>query len=180
MRALVLLLLLACSAVGVHAFLSLPATTTTAGARCSSSSRSSSNRRAATAGEEEEAAATRLRLGVYIEHTDRYGMVYNSNYLLFLNRCVRACCMLAACSDPIPPPPCCPPPLQQPHRTPHHNHTPQHTTSAIHRALGGQRHAVLRLDNFRFKASARLGHDINVEVAPRPLPASEEERGCVL
>lgn len=47
--------------------------------------------------------------------------------------------------------------------------------SAIHRALGGQRHAVLRLDQFRFKASARLGHDIDVDVAPKPLPPSSIE-----
>jgi hypothetical protein len=109
-----------------------------------SPSRSSTTARAATtaraeaaavAAEGDEQAATRLRLGVYIEHTDRYGMVYNSNYLLFLNR-------------------------------------------AIHRALGGkQRHAVLRLDGFRFKASARLGHDIEVEVTPKPL---KDENGCVL
>lgn len=27
-----------------------------------------------------------LTLGVFIEHTDRYGMMYHSNYLLFLSR----------------------------------------------------------------------------------------------
>lgn len=41
---------------------------------------------AAIAEGDDDDGTTRLRLGVYIEHTDRYGMVYNSNYLLFLNR----------------------------------------------------------------------------------------------
>lgn len=78
--AVLLVLLIACSIA--QAFLLPPAP------------RSSSTRLAATAPtanapatkEGEGEATTRLRLGVYIEHTDRYGMVYNSNYLLFLNR----------------------------------------------------------------------------------------------
>ncbi|EKU22844.1 4-hydroxybenzoyl- thioesterase family active site protein [Nannochloropsis gaditana CCMP526] len=62
---------------------------------------------------------TSLALGVFIQHTDRYGMVYHSNYLLFLSR-------------------------------------------ALYSWLG--RHVIVQLDNFRFKASARLGHDVMVDV----------------
>jgi len=36
---------------------------------------------------------------------------------------------------------------------------------ALHLTLG--RHVVTRLDNFRFKASARLGHDIAIDVRPK-------------
>lgn len=62
---------------------------------------------------------------------------------------------------------------------PHHTIITHQILSAIHRALGG-RHAVLRLDNFRFKASARLGHDIEVEVTPKAPPADYLGEGCVL
>lgn len=93
-----LLLLLVCAVSAVRAFL-LPAGRST---RPYSTRRSSSRLGATTARANPAAAAaaaepagadagdhetTRLRLGVFIEFTDRYGMVYNSNYLLFLNRC---------------------------------------------------------------------------------------------
>jgi hypothetical protein len=90
------LLLLACSVAQAFLLLHLPSSSSPS----SSTIMRHSSRLGATAARPDATAplaaatdgdggeTTRLRLGVYIEHTDRYGVVYNSQYLLFLNRCV--------------------------------------------------------------------------------------------
>lgn len=46
---------------------------------------------------------TQITMHTNEQHTDRYGMVYNSNYLLFLNRYVAHDCKESALSGPNPP-----------------------------------------------------------------------------
>ncbi len=82
-----LLLLLACSVA--RAFVPMSSVSPRTRSPSSTTARAATTARAeaaAAVAAGDEQAATRLRLGVYIEHTDRYAVVYNSNYVKFINR----------------------------------------------------------------------------------------------